>query len=115
MALILTEPQQTALLALLGKNTDARIVVLEKQQGIFQENHTAPEPPETPDLTYTKAGKHYQFTGPSFTYNKKTYLSSEVMENQEENESVLDALIDQQTDAGVFYPGILIEVEEPVS
>lgn len=86
----------------------ARIARLEKSTGLATD--TAPEEvevPETPTDTVTVSGKDYQFTAPSFTYNGTLYLSEDVLENN----SLLTALVAQQTSGGIFYPGLLKEVE----
>lgn len=121
----LTAPQEAALLTLLNttfpalqaENTalKARVVKLENLTGLTVEDHTPAAPPTLPETTFTYETKHYQFTAPTFYYNGETYVTEEVMDDAEGNEALLEALVENQTDGSTFYPGLLIQVDAPVS
>src|SRR6187399_603840 len=110
----LSGPQETALLTLLNTSFPAlvaRVLALEKHEGMNVEDHTPAVAPTIPTDAFTVGEVDYKFTAGNFYHKGVLYVSADIMDDVEGNSDLLDELVAAQTDGETFVPGLLEIVE----
>lgn len=92
---------------------EARVLALEKHEGMHQEDHTPAAAPTVPEDSFNIDGdtNDYKFTVPNFYHKGQLYSAEEVMEDVEGHSTLLVELVANQYEDETFVPGLLEIVE----